>query len=113
MGGFSRITDLSIKPAVPALAIADRVTMAAVRAAGVTPGIDGGLHPGELFEAEVADLVAFLPLPPPNRRGRPPWTVCRARPGPGRRSSGRPQQRDAEPYHIDDNHDIVLSVRAL
>ncbi len=65
-------------PAVPALAIAERVTMAeleawwadafdelhaAVGAAGITPGIGGGLYPGELFEVEVADIVAFLPVP--------------------------------------------------
>jgi len=65
-------------PAVPALAIAERVTMAeleawwtdafdelhaAVAAAGVTPGVGGGLYPGALFEVEVADIVAFLPVP--------------------------------------------------
>ena len=65
-------------PAVRALAIAERVTMAdleswwadafdelhaAVRAAGVTPGIGGGLYPGELFEVEEADIVAFVPVP--------------------------------------------------
>ena len=64
-------------PAVPALAIADRVTMAdlevwwadafdelhaTVDAAGVNPGVGGGLYPGELFEVEVADIVAFLPV---------------------------------------------------
>jgi DNA-binding transcriptional MerR regulator len=65
-------------PAVPALAIAERVTIAdleawwadsfdelhaRVRAAGVTPGTGGGLFPGELFEVEAADVVAFLPVP--------------------------------------------------
>lgn len=64
-------------PAVTAIAIADRVTMAnlegwwadafdelhaTVRAAGVTAGIGGGLYPGELFEVEVADVVVFLPV---------------------------------------------------
>jgi DNA-binding transcriptional MerR regulator len=64
-------------PAVPALAIAERVTMAeledwwaaafdelhaTVRAAGVVPGTGGGLYPGELFEVEEADVVAFLPV---------------------------------------------------
>jgi effector-binding domain-containing protein len=64
-------------PATPALAIAERVTMAdleawwtdafdelhaAVDAAGVVAGIGGGLYPGELFEVEVADIVAFLPV---------------------------------------------------
>jgi DNA-binding transcriptional MerR regulator len=67
-------------PAVPALAITDPVTMAnlenwwadafdelhaAVRAAGVTAGVGGGLYPGELFEVEVADVVAFLPVATP------------------------------------------------
>jgi len=67
-------------PAVAALAIAERVTMAdlemwwtdafdelhaTVRSAGVTPGIGGGLYPGELFEVEVADVVAFLPVATP------------------------------------------------
>jgi DNA-binding transcriptional MerR regulator/effector-binding domain-containing protein len=67
-------------PAVAALAIADRVTMAnlelwwadafdelhaAVRAAGVMAGVGGGLYPGELFEVEVADVVAFLPVATP------------------------------------------------
>ncbi len=65
-------------PATPALAIAEQVTMidletwwadafdelhATVRAAGATAGISGGLYPGELFEVEVADVVAFLPIP--------------------------------------------------
>ena len=65
-------------PAVPALAIAERVTMAdleawwadafgelhaAVDAAAVTPGVGGGLYPGELFEVEAADIIAFLPVP--------------------------------------------------
>ena len=64
-------------PAVSALAIAERVTMSdfeawwvdafdelhdTVRAAGVTAGTGGGLYPGELFEVEVADVVAFLPV---------------------------------------------------
>jgi hypothetical protein len=64
--------------AAPALAIAERVTMAelegwwaeafeelhaAAGAAGVTPGVGGGLYPGELFEVEVADIVAFQPVP--------------------------------------------------
>jgi DNA-binding transcriptional MerR regulator len=75
-------------PAVPALAIAERVTMAeleawwadafdelhaTVDAAGVTAGVGGGLYPGELFEVEVADIVAFLPVPgeiPGTRRAR-------------------------------------------
>jgi DNA-binding transcriptional MerR regulator/effector-binding domain-containing protein len=67
-------------PAVAALAIADRVTMAGlelwwadafdelhatVRAVGVTAGIGGGLYPGELFEVEVAEVVAFLPVATP------------------------------------------------
>jgi DNA-binding transcriptional MerR regulator len=67
-------------PAVAALAIAQRVTMAnlelwwaeafdelhaTVRAAGVTAGVGGGLYPGELFEVEVADVVAFLPVASP------------------------------------------------
>jgi DNA-binding transcriptional MerR regulator len=64
-------------PAAPALAIAERVTMtdfeawwvdafeelhATVRAAGVAAGTGGGLYPGELFEVEVAQVVAFLPV---------------------------------------------------
>ena len=64
-------------PAVPAVAIAESVTMAdleawwadafdelhaTVHAAGLTPGTGGGLYPGELFEVEVADVVAFLPI---------------------------------------------------
>jgi DNA-binding transcriptional MerR regulator len=74
-------------PTVSALAIAERVTMsdleawwvdafdelhATVRAAGIAPGIGGGLYPGELFEVEVADVVVFLPVPAPiNVRSRP------------------------------------------
>jgi DNA-binding transcriptional MerR regulator len=69
-----------VVPAVPALAIAEQVTMAdleawwadafdelhaAVRAAGLTAGIGGGLYPGELFEVEFANVVAFLPVPVP------------------------------------------------
>jgi DNA-binding transcriptional MerR regulator len=65
-------------PATMALAIAERVTMAdleawwtdafdelhaAIGAAGVVAGVGGGLYPGELFEVEVADIVAFLPVP--------------------------------------------------
>jgi DNA-binding transcriptional MerR regulator len=65
-------------PAVRALAIAERVTMsdfeawwadvfdelhAAVRAAGLPAGIGGGLYPGEFFEVEQADVVAFVPVP--------------------------------------------------
>jgi effector-binding domain-containing protein len=38
---------------------------AAVKAAGLTAGIGGGLYPGELFELEVADVVTFLPVPAP------------------------------------------------
>jgi DNA-binding transcriptional MerR regulator len=72
-------------PATPALAIAEPVTMAdleawwadafdelhaAVRAAGAVPGIGGGLYPGELFEVEVANVVAFLPVPTPVPTGR-------------------------------------------
>jgi DNA-binding transcriptional MerR regulator len=67
-------------PAVSALAIADRITMtdfeawwndafeelhATVRATGLTAGTAGGLYPGELFEVEVANVVAFLPVPAP------------------------------------------------
>jgi DNA-binding transcriptional MerR regulator len=67
-------------PVAPALAIAERVTMAdleswwtdafdelhaTVHAAGATAGIGGGLYPGEMFEVEVADVVAFLPVPTP------------------------------------------------
>jgi DNA-binding transcriptional MerR regulator len=67
-------------PAAPALAIAERVTMAdletwwadafdelhaTVRAAGATAGTGGGLYPGELFEVEVANVVAFLPVATP------------------------------------------------
>jgi effector-binding domain-containing protein len=74
-------------PAVTALAITDRVTTAnleiwwadafdelhtTVRAAGAIAGIGGGLFPGELFEAEVADVVAFLPV------GNPVSTRSRA-----------------------------------
>jgi DNA-binding transcriptional MerR regulator len=75
-------------PAVPALAIAERVTVAEleawwtdtfdelhakVRGAGLRTGIGGGLFPGELFELEVAEVVAFLPVPtsvPPGTRAR-------------------------------------------
>jgi DNA-binding transcriptional MerR regulator len=67
-------------PATPALAIAEQVTMAdleawwadafdelhaTAHAAGATAGIGGGLYPGELFEVEVAHVVAFLPVPTP------------------------------------------------
>jgi DNA-binding transcriptional MerR regulator len=65
-------------PTVTALAIAEPVTMADleawwtdafdelyahVRAAGVSAGTAGGLYPGELFEIEIADVVAFVPVP--------------------------------------------------
>jgi DNA-binding transcriptional MerR regulator len=71
-------------PAVRAVAIAERVTMAdleawwddafhelnaTVGAAGVTAGTGGGLYPGELFEVEVAAVVAFLPVPEPIATG--------------------------------------------
>lgn len=71
-------------PTVPALAIAEPVTMAdleawwadafdelhaKVRAAGITAGTAGGLYPGELFEVEVADVVAFIPVPAPVATG--------------------------------------------
>jgi DNA-binding transcriptional MerR regulator len=64
-------------PAVAALAIAQRVTTAeletwwtdafdelysTVARAGAVPGIGGGLYPGELFEVERADIIAFLPV---------------------------------------------------
>jgi DNA-binding transcriptional MerR regulator len=67
-------------PAVRAVAIAEQVTMAdleawwaeafdelhaAVRAAGGTAGIGGALYPGELFEVEVANVVAFVPVASP------------------------------------------------
>jgi len=67
--------------AVPALAIAERVIMAdleewwadafadlygTLRLAAVEPADCGGaLYPGELFELEVADVVAFVPVPQP------------------------------------------------
>jgi DNA-binding transcriptional MerR regulator len=65
-------------PAVRAIAIAERVAMAdlgpwweeafaelydTVRAAGLEPDdVGGALYPGELFELEVADVVAFVPV---------------------------------------------------
>jgi DNA-binding transcriptional MerR regulator len=65
--------------AVPAIAIAERVTMAeldqwwtdtftelygALRAAQVEPaGPGGALYPAELFQVEASDVVAFVPVP--------------------------------------------------
>jgi DNA-binding transcriptional MerR regulator len=75
-------------PATPALAITERVAeadvpqwwagafgelFATLRSAGVSPaGPSGSLYSGDLFEAEIGEVVAFVPVPRPVQvDGRP------------------------------------------